>query len=522
MQTQPAYIGSGTTRPIWNQDADQPATRSLDRDIATEACIVGAGIAGLTTAYLLARAGKDVVVLDDGTIAGGETGRTSGHLASHIDDGYTEVERVRGEDSARLAYESHAAAIARIEQIVEDEGIDCDFTRLDAWLFAAPGQSPEVLDKEFDASYRAGMKIHKADSVPIPEFNVGRGLRMALQGQFHALKYMAGLAAAVERHGGRIFTRTLASQIKGGEPAHIQTQAGPVVRAGAVVVATNSPVNDMVTMHTKLAPYRTYVVGLAVPAGYVHPALYWDTDEPYHYARLQDVTLAGVRQTVLIVGGEDHKTGQAQDMPARCRRLEAWTRERWPRCGEVVFQWSGQVLETLDGLAYIGRNPGDESNVFIATGDSGMGLTHGTVAGMLLSDLVREQPNPWVELYDPSRKPVRAIRDYISENANVARQFVDYVTGGDVSSEEEIARGQGAILRRGASKVAVYRDQDGELHELGAVCPHAGCIVQWNPDEKTWDCPCHGSRFTVTGQQVNGPSYKGLSGWQEERAQDEK
>ncbi|HLO68618.1 MAG TPA: FAD-dependent oxidoreductase, partial [Holophaga sp.] len=212
----------------------------------------------------------------------------------------------------------------------------------------------------------------------------------------------------------------------------------------------------------------------------------------------------------LIVGGEDHKTGQADDADQRYLRLEAWALERFPALGPVTHRWSGQVLEPVDGLAFIGPNPLDAPNVFVATGDSGMGMTHGTIAGILLTDLLVGLPNPWAPLYDPARKTLRAVSAFARENANVALQYAQWVTPGDLPGEEILPPGAGAVLRRGLAKVAVYRDPEGILHECSAVCPHLGGIVAWNSGEHTWDCPCHGSRFSARGEVLNGPALTGL------------
>jgi Rieske Fe-S protein len=281
------------------------------------------------------------------------------------------------------------------------------------------------------------------------------------------------------------------------------------VRCQAVVVATNSPVNDRLVIHTKQHPYRTYVVGLRVPAGNVDRALYWDYADPYHYVRLQRER--GAADEVLIVGGEDHHTGQVQDADERWDRLEQWTRRRWPMVREVLFRWSGQVMEPVDGLAYIGRNPQDADNVYIATGDSGNGMTHGTIAGMLLTDLIQGRANPWAALYDPARKSLRALKRWAAGAARASAPYAEWVTPGEVTSADEIAAGEGAVLRRGLHKVAVYRDPSGRLVERSATCPHLGCIVDWNSTEKSWDCPCHGSRFTAEGRVVNGPALGDLS-----------
>jgi Rieske Fe-S protein len=213
-----------------------------------------------------------------------------------------------------------------------------------------------------------------------------------------------------------------------------------------------------------------------------------------------------VPHDVLIIGGEDHKTGQADDTERRHSRLEKWARHRFPMITDIEFRWAGQVMESLDGLAYIGRNPGLHDNVFVVTGDCGMGMTHGTIAGVLISDLILDRENPWKSLYDPARKPIKGIGRFIKENVNVARQYADWVLPGDPVTKEDIPPGSGAVIREGMKKVAVYRDAVGTLHERSAACPHLGCIVQWNPTERTWDCPCHGSRFDKMGKVINGPS----------------
>jgi Rieske Fe-S protein len=216
-------------------------------------------------------------------------------------------------------------------------------------------------------------------------------------------------------------------------------------------------------------------------------------------------------EDLLIVGGEDHKTGQADDAKDRYSRLDVWTRERFPVQGTVRCRWSGQILETIDGLAFIGKNPIDAANVFVATGDSGMGMTHGTIAGILLTDLIVGRRNPWYTLYDPSRKTLLAAGNFLREGLNVARQYGSWLTGGDVAASHEISPGTGAIVRRGLMKVAAYCDEQGVLHESSAVCPHLGCLVEWNNNESTWDCPCHGSRFDKHGHVLCGPANNDLS-----------
>jgi Rieske Fe-S protein len=346
------------------------------------------------------------------------------------------------------------------------------------------------------------------ESAPARAMETGRCLRFPRQAQFHPLKYLAGLARCITRDGGRIHNGTHVKEIKAGHPPSATTSDGHTITAGAIVVATNSPVSDYVTMHTKQAPYRTFVIAALVPKGSVPLALYWDTADPYHYVRLQPMD----GHDLLIVGGEDHKTGQKDDGAERLDRLERWTRERFPVMERVEYRWSGQVMEPVDSLGFIGKDPANDPGVYIATGDSGNGMTHGTIAGILLTDLIRGRGNAWARLYEPSRVTLNlgAAAEFARENLNVAMQYKDYVTPGEVASSDEIGPGQGAVLRRGKKKVAVYKDAGGATFERSAVCTHLGCIVAWNSTERTWDCPCHGSRFDPYGAVVNGPALGAL------------
>ena len=502
---------------VWQSEAKRTAEPRLDADQGADVCIVGAGIAGMSAAYMLSRAGKRVIVLDACDVGCGETGRTTAHLTCAIDDRFYRIEKWHGEAGSRLAAESHAAAIDRIEEIVSAENIECEFERVSGYLFAAPGDSPDVLDLEFAAARRAGLEVERLSRAPLPDFDTGACLGFPRQAQFHPLKYLAGLADAVQRMGGRIYRRTRAEEVEGGTGATVRTTQGPVVSAGAVIVATNTPFNDLVAIHTKQAAYQTYVIGMVLTANIVPRALYWDTGDPYHYVRLARRPSAGGHfgpggaTEFLIVGGEDHKTGQPPDGNDQHGRLEGWARKRFPEAGPVEFVWSGEVMESVDGLAFIGRNPLDQPNVFVATGDSGMGMTHGTIAGMLISDLVLERPNPWAKLYDPSRITLKAASDFTRENLNVAAQYAAWLTPGECTSADEVPRGTGAVIRRGLRKVVVHRAEDGAVHELSAVCPHLGCIVAWNSVERTWDCPCHGSRFEATGNVIHGPAKSSLT-----------
>lgn len=501
---------------LWLETAHPDRQPALTENAVADVCVIGAGIAGVTTAYLLAREQRSVILIDDGTPGCGQTGMTTAHLSNVIDARYTEMVRLHGVDGARLACDSHRSAIARIESICAQEGIDADFDRVSGYLFLSPEHDEEFLVQEMDAARQAGVEVEMLRRAPVDGFDSGPCLHFPSQAQFHPLKYLNGVVRAVTRADGRLYGGVRAVKVTGGPLAVVETAGGQQITAKSVVVATNVPFIDLFAIHTKQAPYYTYVIGARLPAGAVSPALYWDTHDPYHYVRLQRMTNAELGGDnadpvdLLIVGGEDHKTAQASDTEERFGALEHWMRERFPAARQVEFRWSGQVMESQDGLAFIGRNPMDANNVYVATGDSGMGMTHGTIAGMLICDLIRGYPNRWTELYDPSRIRAGAAGEFLKENLNVVAQYASWVTPGDVTSLDEITPTTGAIVREGISKVAVFRDEAGELHRRSAVCTHLGCIVGWNKAASTWDCPCHGSRFDAYGRVINGPASTDL------------
>ncbi|HEX6912056.1 MAG TPA: FAD-dependent oxidoreductase [Longimicrobium sp.] len=495
---------------VWEATVPQRTFPPLADEAEADVCVVGAGIAGMTTAYLLAKAGRRVVVLDKTSVGGGETGQTTAHLSSALDDYFHVLEKVHGAGGARLAFQSHQAAIDRVGEIAAAEGIDCDYLRVDGYWFLGPEHTRELLEEERDAARRAGASAELVEAIPGVPFDSGPALRFPRQGQFHVLKYLSGLADAIQRLGGRIHTGNLVTEVEGGARATARGD-GFSVSAGAVAVCTNPPVHDRFALHTKQAPYRTYVIAGRVPAQSVRPALFWDTLEPYHYIRTQPVA-GDPSQAWVIVGGEDVKQAHADDHQERFARLEAWAR---PRFGiqQAELRWSGMVMEPADYMAFIGRDPAGRENVYVATGDSGHGMTHGTIAGMVIGDLVLGRPNEWATLYDPSRRTLSrdTVMGFVEENLDVARQYLKLSpTFSDADSADEVAPGTGAVIQRGLHKVAVYRDEQGVAHEMSALCTHLQCVIRWNSGERSWDCPCHGSRFSPTGEVLTGPAIHPL------------
>lgn len=508
-------ISSGNNVSFWIDTTSILAFERPNQDLTTEVLIIGGGIAGLTTAYKLLKAGKKVVLVEDGFLGSGETGRTTAHLTCALDDRYYYLQNTFGKKSAQLAAESHSAAIDEIEKIVNSQNIDCSFKRVSGYLFLHPSDKEKNLDEEFQATQDVGLHTSLLNNIPYLTVDQNqRSIEFKNQAQFHILHYLKGLAEAVIALGGTIFTEAHAENINP-EGASVN---GFNFTAKHIVVATNTPINDVLTMHTKQHAYRTYVIGGKIPKGTIPYALWWDTgdmkskwvSQPYHYVRLESFD---DEYDILISGGEDHKTGQADEEgiseKERYERLEVWTRQYFPMLDEISYKWSGQVMEPYDSLGFMGKNPGDK-NIYIITGDSGNGMTHATIGAMIITDQITGVENKWEDLYSPSRITFKAFGDFIKEAGNMASQYLDWITASDINNTADLKAGDGGILSVGLKKIAVYRDYDNSLQAFSAVCPHLGCIVKWNPDEKTFDCPCHGSRFATDGTVTNGPAENDL------------
>ncbi|HYJ02164.1 MAG TPA: FAD-dependent oxidoreductase [Nitrososphaeraceae archaeon] len=525
---------SGSKESSWYDEIPQPIKfDKLKRNISSsellDVAIVGGGIAGLSTAYLLSKSGKKVILFEDGYIGSGETGRTTAHITHALDDRYYNLEKLHGKEGAHIAAESHTAAINMLEAIVNEEKIDCDFEKLDGFLFLDSTDTKESLDDELEATHRAGIKSTEIISkVSNLSFDTGPCILFPNQAQFHPLKYLKGLSEAILSYGGKIYTATHVKDIL--PPNKIKTSDGYTAFAKNIVIATNAPIIDKVSkIYEKQQAYRTYVIGARIKKDKVPHALYWDTGNqnsentvaPYHYVRIQRNGEYDSNYDLLIVGGEDHLTGNItddRDLQQRYTNLESWTRNRFP-IEDIEFRWSGQVLEPKDGIAFIGHNPSDDENknVFIATGDSGNGITHGTIAGIILTDLILGKTNPWVSLYNPSRVPREKLQG--SENKKKDKNNNNNKKESSLSknkdnklkktSLQDLDIEQGIVQEE--EKIAAYKDSNNKLHRYSAVCTHLGCTVVWNNSEKSFDCPCHGSRFSaITGEVINGPANNKL------------
>jgi glycine/D-amino acid oxidase-like deaminating enzyme/nitrite reductase/ring-hydroxylating ferredoxin subunit len=498
------------TNSVWSEATPAPPYPPLAGNVGVDVAVVGGGITGITAALLLARAGRRVAVIEARRIGKGETGKTTAHLTEALDVPYHTLMSRFGLDGARLAAAGQRAAIERIATFAEECGIPCDFRRVSGFAFAETKADRAVLEREAGAAQRLGVAAVLVDHAPLP-FSIAGALRFENQATIHPRLYLQGLERAFVAMRGQIFEDTQVVAIDEGDPCRVISDRG-VVAARDVIVAAHVPIVNRFLLHAKLAAYRTYVVGVELggDAG-VGDGLYWDMGDPYHYIRPH--TIGGRRY--LLVGGEDHKVGEADDTTAPFERLESYVRVRFARdVAPTDYRWSGQIVESADGLPYVGRNSLSQ-NVYVATGYAGNGITQGTLAATVLADQISGVANPFGELLDATRiKPFASAGAVLSENLDYPKHLLaDRLVAGMDSGVAAIAAippGEGRVVSLGGEKLAVYRNANGQVGALSPVCTHLGCLVHWNTTEKSWDCPCHGSRFDPHGRVLNGPAVAAL------------
>jgi glycine/D-amino acid oxidase-like deaminating enzyme/nitrite reductase/ring-hydroxylating ferredoxin subunit len=486
---------------IWIATRPFPPLSSEPRPRVVDVVVVGGGITGLTAAVLLKSAGKTVAVLEGLRVAEGVTGHTSAHLTEVVDCSFRTLLSHFGEEGGRRAVEGARASLETIAGFVRDRGIECGFRRLPGFYYTERAENVDDVREELVAARRLGLDVSLTTDVPLP-FPVKAALRFANQARFHVREYLLPLLQAIPGDGSFVLEDTRVVDIEDGSPCLVKTERGEI-SATDVVMATHVPLNRLF-LQTKVAHYRSYVLGCRVAAK-LGDALYWDDEHPYHYTRLAEIE----GQPLLIVGGEDHKVGQEDDTEGRFEALLDYARARFG-VREVVYRWSAQVAEPVDGLPYLGRNSAS-SHVYVGTGYSGTGLTFGTLAAMIASDLILGRENPWADVFDATRvKPLAAAKEFVAENVDFPAHLMGDRLKRSGRSLDELAPGQGDVLELDGKKRAVFRDESGSLRILDPVCPHMGCLVAFNAAERTWDCPCHGSRFDTRGGVIDGPAVTGL------------
>ena len=474
---------------------------SLDDDLSVDVAVVGGGIAGLSTAANLKERGKSVAVLERDRLATGVTGKTTAKVTSQHGLIYDHLRREFGRRRARQYAAVNEAAIDEIERRVEDLEVDCGFERRPAYLY---GNDRDAIEREADAAREAGLSASFVTSVP-PFERAQAAVRFDDQAWFHPRKYLLALAADLTDDV-RIFEQTRVTDVHPGSPCRLETPGGTVT-ARRVVIATGFPILDRAGYFARMHPKRSYVIALRID-GQPPEAMYYRAGDPYRSVR----TYRGEEETLVLVGGENHKTGQGGSTTERYRRLAEWARERFP-VESVAYHWSTQDYVTADKVPFVGRLGPGARNVFVATGFRGWGMTNGVAAGRLLATAIDGEKPPELELFDPLRvTPKASFSDTVVENADAASQFAtDWARALLSSDRGRIDRGEGRIVRDGPKPLAVSRDDEGHLHAVSAVCTHMGCLLEWNDGEASWDCPCHGSRYSPDGNVLEGPATDDLS-----------
>src|SRR4051812_22591483 len=497
----------GRNTSLWVDTAPESDYPVLKPGIRVDIAVLGGGIAGLTTALLLKREGAKVAVVEAGRVGGGVTAYTTAKVSSLHGTQYQAVESSFGEDGARAYAEANEAGLDQIARWVEELSIDCDFRRKPAFTYTEDPEETWKIEDEVAAASRAGLPASLTTDTDLP-WPVAAAIRVEDQAEYHPRRYLLRLAEEIPGAGSHVFERSRALAVAGGkEHVRISTTRGELT-ADQVVVATHFPFLDRGGYFARMHPERSYGLGLYLKRGSRAPqGMYLSTESPAHTVRSHPTSDG----EMVITGGESHKTGQGGDTAERVPRLERWARERFD-VRSIEYRWWPQHNMPVDGVPYIGRLAPFQKRLWVAAGFMKWGLTNGTAAGMILTDLIGGRDNPWASLFGSTRfKPLASAKELLKENVNVGAHFVgDHLSAPDLRSVGSLAPGEAGIVRRGAGKVAAYRDEDGTMHAVSAVCTHLGCQVLWNSAERSWDCPCHGSRFDVTGRVIQGPAVKDL------------
>lgn len=500
-----AHVDSGRTsvagvapgcRTAWTSSTEASAAESIpELPARSEVVIVGGGITGLTLALHLLKAGRQVTVLEQDAPGAGTTGRSSAHLTTLIDSGIDSTERMFSAEANRMVHAAMAAAIDQIEAWSRDYSIDCDFERVPGYYFTEDEDGVKTLESEAAACRRAGLAA--VDEASPPMVTARAAFRLDRQGIFDPAAYAQGLADTVARKGGLIFPHTRVIDFQDGEPCCAESTRGRI-ECDHLVLATHTPLGRSM-LHGELSPQRSYLIAAELDQDFPN-ALFWDTEEPYHYLRRIDQP---AEPPLLLVGGADHKTGEMPPERNPWDTLEAWTRTRF-QIKSVKARWSAQFYAPVDGFPYVGRSLSD-SHVYVATGFNGDGLTLGTASGRLLADIILGHENELAELLSPRRLKLKAAAQAVKLNLQAARHYLFGRSG-----KVEAKPGEGVVHQVRAGVEAHYHAPDGSVHRFSAICPHMKCIVQWNPLEHSWDCPCHGGRFSALGERLEGPPSSNL------------
>ncbi|TVQ07264.1 MAG: FAD-dependent oxidoreductase [Leptolyngbya sp. DLM2.Bin27] len=495
---------SGHPVSFWIDSTLPSSYPALSQDVSVDVAVVGAGLAGVVTAKLLKQAGKTVALIEADRIGTGTSGHTTAKVSALHQLIYADLIDQHGPEKACLYGESNQAAIARLADLIAADNIDCDFEHKPNYTFATDNDGLDQVKAEVEAAQRIGLPATFVGSLDLP-FAIKGAIELPDQAQFHPRKFMLAIAATLPGDGSHIFEQTRVKTVEDEGPCRVITQNGPTVTAQDVVITTNLPILDIGLYFAKTYPQRSYLVGGHIDPNRAPQGMYIGVGQGYRSLRTTPTDDGG---TLLIVGGEGHKVGQDDATDERYQRLEDYLRSQFGV--EPEYRWSGQDLKSFDQLPYIGQLTPAHQHTFVATGFSLWGMAKSVVSAMVLSDRITGVENPWAELYEATRPTPFVTTTSIQKNLEVGAHWVGDRFKGLFDSTDSVAPGEGKLVTHKGGKVAAYRDEHNQLHTVSAVCPHLGCIVAWNQAETSWDCPCHGSRFSTEGKILHGPAVKPL------------
>ncbi|MEZ2335338.1 FAD-dependent oxidoreductase [Mucilaginibacter sp. RCC_168] len=495
----------GAQQAPWQYGAATIISKALfDTTTVYDALIVGGGITGITTALFLQKAGKKVVIAEAHNPGFGTTGGTSAHINTFADTTYAEAASAFGAEGAQLFADAINEGLMIIKSNIDTYQIGCDYEVKPGYLYAETEDEAKQLDEIYNGAIKVGIAVDYAEEVPAQVAYL-KGLVFDQQAQFHPLKYLQGLLKEYLEAGGVLLENTRITGIQTTDGIHAAESPAGTIRAKAVAYATHMPPHINL-FNFECAPYRSYILGVKLKTDTYPDALVYDMQEPYHYFRTHVID----GEKLLFAGGNDHKTGH--DNPEKAfADLEKYIRKYY-NVSSIKYRWSSQYYVPVDGLPYIGQMPLMAEGIYCGTGYNGNGMMLGSIAGKILSDLIRKRPNKYQSLFSPSRvKPIDGFSEFVKENADVAYRFVaDRFHILETGSLKQLVPGTGKVVEVHGEKIAAYRDKQGIIHALSPVCTHAACIVNWNGEEKSWDCPCHGARYDIDGNVLTGPATKNL------------